>query len=220
MQGRCIIGVGGPRSAEYPFLRAHVGRAFVEHVADTHGYRRWQPVSSALADISEHSSGLVLCRLWPVGGQGGRFADAAAVRQCLRYLGVQSSKRAIIAHGEMRRPCGQFKVVEGLAHTPFWASGVAGSLVPAQLSSKIWSLEIGVGPERKREGKSFSEASMSPKEAAAVVQGVFPAAYEWLLKQWFGPLAVTEGAVFRKRLPQDTRRGNLSVSYAGVPRGK
>ena len=31
---RCVMGLGGPNSSAWPFLRRHVGRAFVEHVAE------------------------------------------------------------------------------------------------------------------------------------------------------------------------------------------
>lgn len=216
---RCIIGIGGPRSVEYPFLRAHIGRSFVEHVADTQDFRSWRSVSSALADISEHSSGIVLCRLWPVGGHGGTVAESNAVRQCLQYLGVQSAKCIVIAHGVNRKSCGQFNVTEGLARSPLWASGVPRTFLPAHLSSKILSLEIGVGSTRRNEWspglKQFNETSMTPKEAAAILQGVFPAAYEWLSKRWFGPFAITEGSAYRRRLPQDTRRGSLALTYEG-----
>ena len=60
---RCIVGLGGPRSADYPFRRVHIGRAFVEHVAVAHDYPVWRPLSSALADVCE-LDGVVLCRLW------------------------------------------------------------------------------------------------------------------------------------------------------------
>ncbi|CAK0857888.1 unnamed protein product [Prorocentrum cordatum] len=100
---RAVLGVGGLRSAEYPLIRAHVGRAFVEHVAETHSFSPWRPVSGALADVCEHGSGIVLCRLWPQrGGQGGESGDGAAARQCLRYLGVQSGRHVALAHPEMR----------------------------------------------------------------------------------------------------------------------
>ncbi|CAK0857887.1 unnamed protein product, partial [Prorocentrum cordatum] len=99
---RAVLGVGGLRSAEYPLIRAHVGRAFVEHVAETHSFSPWRPVSGALADVCEHGSGIVLCRLWPQrGGQGGESGDGAAARQCLRYLGVQSGRHVALAHPEM-----------------------------------------------------------------------------------------------------------------------
>ncbi len=45
--------------------QVHVGRAFVEHVADTQSFGPWRPNSVALADFAEHGSGVVLCRLWP-----------------------------------------------------------------------------------------------------------------------------------------------------------
>lgn len=54
--------------------QVHVGRSFVEHVADTQSFGPWRPNSVALADFAEHGSGVVLCRLWPdptkVGGWG------------------------------------------------------------------------------------------------------------------------------------------------------
>lgn len=46
-------------------IKVHVGRSFVEHVADTQSFGPWRPNSVALADFAEHGSGVVLCRLWP-----------------------------------------------------------------------------------------------------------------------------------------------------------
>lgn len=38
-------------------VRAHVGRAFVEHVAETQSFGAWRSNSVALADFAEHGSG-------------------------------------------------------------------------------------------------------------------------------------------------------------------
>ena len=59
-------------------IKVHVGRSFVEHVADTQSFGPWRPNSVALADFAEHGSGVVLCRLWPdptkvAGGDVGRL---------------------------------------------------------------------------------------------------------------------------------------------------
>ena len=96
MTHRCIIGLGGSLSADFPLFRAHVGRAFVEHVAEAHGFGPWRPTSAALADFAEHGSGIVLCRLWHDSASGASSAPMAA-KQCLKYVGVRSSDHFVIA---------------------------------------------------------------------------------------------------------------------------
>lgn len=220
---RCILGLGSARSLDYPFRRAHVGRAFVEHIADTHGFGPWRPVSGALSDVSEHASGLVLCRLWPESSNEKNSANAA--RQCVRYLGVRSAAHVAVAHAEPRRPCGNFSVVEGHDLTPIWATAVVEALSTGNARSKgqVLRLLLGVGaPGRRQENAPnmdrFGEMAMSPREAAAVLDAAFPSAYEWLVKRWLGPMAVTEGHVYRKRLPQDTRRGALKLPVGSSAR--
>ena len=219
---RCIIGLGGPLSAEFPFFRAHVGRAFVEHVAESQNFGRWRPTSAALADFAEHGSGIILCRLWHDSAAGASFAPLAA-RQCLKYVGVRSSEHYVIAHAESRKSCGKFAVTEGTRKAPAWAKPVIESLCPqyrpGQKSvEQPLRIEFGVGaPSRTNlmpHMDRFHESKMTAREANSILQSAFPAAYEWLLKRWFGADAVTAGAVMRRRLPQDIRRKELEQEAA------
>lgn len=228
---RCILGLGNARSLDFPFRRAHIGRAFVDHVADVACSGRWRPVSGAYADLCEHSSGIVLCRLWPAGGSGAGSseAEAAVALQCIRYLGIRAPGHVAVAHAEIRRPAGQFGASEGDAKVPMWSRGVvealarSGAAATASDSSSgsrsktapsdILRLHFGVGAPGPRgpDPLTYGELPLSAREATAVLQSAFPAAFEWVLKRWLGPRAVTEGQVFRRRLPQDTRRGALKA---------
>mmetsp|Transcript_4713 Transcript_4713/g.10186 ORF Transcript_4713/g.10186 Transcript_4713/m.10186 type:complete len:230 (-) Transcript_4713:49-738(-) len=217
MTHRCIIGLGGSLSADFPLFRAHVGRAFVEHVAEAHGFGPWRPTSAALADFAEHGSGIVLCRLWHDSASGASSAPMAA-KQCLKYVGVRSSDHFVIAHAESRRSCGKFAVTEGIRKAPAWAKPVLDAVCPqfrpGQKSvEQPLRIEFGVGaPSRTNlmpHMDRFSESRMTAREANAILQSAFPAAFEWLLKRWFGPDAVTAGAVMRRRFPQDIRRKEL-----------
>jgi len=233
MATRCIIGVGGALSKEYPFRRAHIGRAFVEHVAAAHDFTPWRPVSSALADIAEiRGGGIVLCRLWSSeessssssAGAGVSMPSATpaglAALQCLRYIGAQSVQGIFLAHGELRRPCGQFGVGDGLLwKTAPWARHVAEALIgfDDKKGGRVQRLQIGVGSPSvtalladspfSSSVVRWGEEPMSPREAATITETVFPAAYEWLMKQWFGPQVVTPGVIYRRWLPQDVRKG-------------
>eukprot|EP00933_Yihiella_yeosuensis_P048454 TRINITY_DN4465_c0_g1_i1.p1 TRINITY_DN4465_c0_g1~~TRINITY_DN4465_c0_g1_i1.p1 ORF type:complete len:248 (+),score=32.78 TRINITY_DN4465_c0_g1_i1:40-744(+) len=229
---RCVIGLG-VRSTEYPFRRAHIGRAFVEHAAEAHDFSRWRPVSSALADICEHGSGIVLCRLWPHAFSNRREGGIAA-QQCLRYLGIRSPSHVVVAHAEPRRPCGQFGIAEGAWRAPIWAGDIVEAISPPPLQSRNSSKASSKSPSAKVQGselplrlqlgigspghnstapglEQFGESQMSSREAAAVLQTAFPASYEWLLKRWMGPSAITEGAVYRRRLQQDIRKDELKL---------
>ncbi|CAE8606161.1 unnamed protein product, partial [Polarella glacialis] len=161
---RCVIGIGGPRSADFPFRRAHVGRAFVEHVAEAHSFTRWRPASGALADICEHGSGIVLCRLWP-DAAGDSASGGAAARQCLRYLGVRSAGHVIVAHAEPKKLCGQFGVVEGAWRAPIWASGVVEALTPPSVSR---------ASEASRSQPSSSSAAAVPQQPLVAQQPQAP----------------------------------------------
>ena len=203
---RCVLGIGGARSLDFPFRRADVGRAFVEHVADTQGYTTWRPVTAALADICEHPSGIVLCRLWPTATGS---MDGVAARRCLHYVDVRSLEHVMAAHGDHRRPCGQFGVAEGAEGSPIWAAAGLHELSRMSSSPKLpLRLQIGVGLSGRwpKNAGSFGKSSMSSKEASAVLEAVFPAAYEWLQKRWLGAGTVTSGSAYRKTLPQDTPR--------------
>ena len=224
---RCIIGLGGPLSAEFPFLRAHVGRAFVEHLAEAHSFGHWRPTSAALADFAEHGSGIILCRLWHDSASGTSFAPMAA-KQCLKYIGIRSPEHFVIAHAESRKSCGKFAVTEGARKAPTWAKPVLESLCPqfrpGQKSvEQPLRIEFGVGaPSRSNlmpQMDRFHESRMTAREANAILQSAFPAAFEWLLKRWFGPDAVTPGAVMRRRLPQDVRQKELNEELQKLQRG-
>jgi len=85
---------------------------------------------------------------------------------------------------------------------------------------KLLRLQIGVGtpPHRAVNAQSleqFDDAQLSAAEAAEVLEAVFPAAYEWFQKRWFGGSIITDGAVFRKLLSQDLRQ---SRPEAKMPR--
>mmetsp|Transcript_21548 Transcript_21548/g.59780 ORF Transcript_21548/g.59780 Transcript_21548/m.59780 type:complete len:101 (+) Transcript_21548:204-506(+) len=79
----------------------------------------------------------------------------------------------------------------------------------------VWAHEARRRPRRASAGqrtlKQFGEAQLPAREAAELVSSVFPAAYEWLVKRWFGPGAITEGVIHWRVLPQDTRRGALKL---------
>lgn len=201
---RCIVGLGGPRSADYPFRRVHIGRAFVEHVAVAHDYPVWRPLSSALADVCE-LDGVVLCRLWPIGGEGS-VGSVSAFHRCLRYFDVRRMQHVVVAHAEFRRPCGQFGVEDGLNASPEWFRETVGSLSLDGSRGDIKRLQIGVGAQNRINNGNFQESPMSGKEAAAMTDSVFPSCYEWIRKAWFGPATISRGAVFKKVLAQDVAR--------------
>eukprot|EP00927_Polykrikos_kofoidii_P035897 TRINITY_DN30395_c0_g1_i1.p1 TRINITY_DN30395_c0_g1~~TRINITY_DN30395_c0_g1_i1.p1 ORF type:complete len:301 (+),score=34.41 TRINITY_DN30395_c0_g1_i1:61-903(+) len=235
----CVFGLGGPRSADYPFRRAHLGRAFVEHIADvSDGFSAWRPVSGALADLCENSSGIIFCRLWaPVDGDAATTASAA--QRCVRYLGIQTPGNVAVAYGQPWRSPGQFAVTEGpsIHSEPPWAKGVAEAIAAAKQSPVVDAtsnrrhtrsansaplrLQIHAGWPQSRQIhgrgldaglKQYADSRMSPEEAATVLEAVFPAAYEWLQKRWLGGSAITEGTVFKKVLPHELRRSTRPQS--------
>uniref|UniRef100_A0A7S4Q738 Uncharacterized protein n=1 Tax=Alexandrium monilatum TaxID=311494 RepID=A0A7S4Q738_9DINO len=212
---RCVLGLGGPRSADFPLRRAHVGRAFVEHVAKAHGFPAWRPASGALADLSEHGSGLVLCRLWPEGGLATGEAGGQAARRCLLYLGIRSLAHVAIVHAEPRKLCGQFALVEGAEMTPLWAKGVVDAFAGSKALRQLLRLQIGVGSRGRGNTaptlEEFGEAQLHARDATTVVESVFPQAYETLQKRWFGPGAITEGKLQQRVLVKDLRRGALKL---------
>lgn len=216
---RCVIGLGGPKSSSWPFLRRHVGRAFVEHVAEAQGFGPWRPVSVALADFAEHGSGVVLCRLWPDCTEEELQAQQAA-RQALKYLGVRAPQHFVLAHAETRKACGRLLVQEGPQLAPAWAKPVIRAVSPeyrpgvpnveqptrlvfgaARATDRRFKAfyasfsegetqpmprrhEVG-GPSRSNlapQMDRFGDSKMSGREAMAILQSAFPAAYEWLLK--------------------------------------
>jgi hypothetical protein len=201
---RCIVGLGGPRSADYPFRRVHIGRAFVEHVAVAHDFPVWRPLSSALSDVCEQD-GVVLCRLWPIGGEGS-VGSVSALHHCLRHFGVRRLQDVVVVHAEFRRLCGRFGVECDLRSSPEWFREAAKSLSLERSRGDIKLLQIGVGSQNRISSESFQESPMSGKEAAAITDSVFPACYEWIRKSWFGPATISQGAVFRKVLAQDVPR--------------
>ncbi|CAL1129146.1 unnamed protein product [Cladocopium goreaui] len=224
---RCVIGLGGAMSSDFPFLRAHVGRAFVEYVATAQHFGPWRPNSVALADFAEHGSGVVLCRLWPDATKETIQAQVAA-KQSLKYLGIRSPKHFVLAHAETRKKCGRFMVEEGPKFAPTWAKPVLEAVAPEWRPGRKdieqpLRIVFGVGsPSRSNlqpRMEQFGDARMTAREANAIVQSAFPAAYEWLLKRWFGPTAVTEGAVLRRHLEQDKRRPELDALAAQMREG-
>eukprot|EP00434_Breviolum_minutum_P008998 symbB.v1.2.007924.t1/scaffold495.1/size259991/8 len=221
---RCIMGLGGALSSEFPFLRVHVGRSFVEHVADTQSFGPWRPNSVALADFAEHGSGVVLCRLWPDPTKDTLQAQLAA-KQSLKYLGIRSPQHFVLAHAETRKKCGRFAVEEGPKFAPSWAKPVIEAVAPEWRPGRKdieqpLRLIFGVGsPSRSNlqpRMDLFGDSRMTAREANALLQSAFPAAYEWLLKRWFGPDTVTEGAVLRRRFEQDKRRRELEADAAKI----
>eukprot|EP00403_Amphidinium_massartii_P001091 CAMPEP_0178377082 /NCGR_PEP_ID=MMETSP0689_2-20121128/3735_1 /TAXON_ID=160604 /ORGANISM="Amphidinium massartii, Strain CS-259" /LENGTH=260 /DNA_ID=CAMNT_0019997125 /DNA_START=33 /DNA_END=812 /DNA_ORIENTATION=+ len=220
---RCIIGLGGPQSSSFPFLRAHVGRAFVEHIADVRGYPLWREISSASADICEHpQDGVILCRLW---AQANATSARMSVRRCLQYLDVKSSEHVAVAHPELRRPCGQFGVAEGAKGTPtlVGAREVLEAIGP-MLEPKDKAIRVQIGVGGTSSGilspslHSFGEEALNARDAGAILESVFPAAYEWLRKRWFGAVTVTEGMVYRQRMVQHNRKGPLELANPYVLR--
>eukprot|EP00438_Fugacium_kawagutii_P032367 Skav234870 [mRNA] locus=scaffold840:329332:340695:- [translate_table: standard] len=218
------------------YFEAHVGRAFVEHVAESQSFGPWRPNSVALADFAEHGSGVVLCRLWPdatkaprraKGNQGTRAHQGTAPSSWLedvgswlmwiqKYLGVRSPHHFVLAHAETRkkwRP-GRKDIEQPMRRWDSTAESLGG-----------WAgLIFGVGsPSRSNlqpRMELFGDARMTAREANAIVQSAFPAAYEWLLKRWFGPTAVTDGAVLRRRLEKDKRRSELEAEERLLKRGE
>ncbi|CAE8594303.1 unnamed protein product, partial [Polarella glacialis] len=93
------------------------------------------------------------------------------------------------------------------------AAAVPQQPLVAQQPQAPLRLQLGIGsPGRGTLAPSmeqFGEMQMSAREAAEVMQTAFPAAYEWVLKRWLGPSAITEGAVYRRRLQQDLRQAEL-----------
>ncbi|CAK9050600.1 unnamed protein product [Durusdinium trenchii] len=200
---RCVIGLGGPLSSQFPLVRAHVGRAFVEHVAETQSFGAWRSNSVALADFAEHGSGVVLVRLWADCTKETVQASVAA-KQALKYLGVRSPEHFVLAHAETRKACGRFLCGEGNHLAPAWAKPIIDA----------------VAPEFRPGRKAIEQPLRIIFGANAVLQSAFPAAFEWLLKRWFGPDAVTDGAVLRRRLAQDVRRKELGLEEQRIKAGR
>ncbi|CAK9024800.1 unnamed protein product [Durusdinium trenchii] len=225
---RCVIGLGGPLSSQFPLVRAHVGRAFVEHVAETQSFGAWRSNSVALADFAEHGSGVVLVRLWADCTKETVQASVAA-KQALKYLGVRSPEHFVLAHAETRKACGRFLCGEGNHLAPAWAKPIIDAVAPEfrpgrKAIEQPLRIIFGVGaPARSNLAPSpaqFGDARMTAREANAVLQSAFPAAFEWLLKRWFGPDAVTDGAVLRRRLAQDVRRKELGLEEQRIKAGR
>ncbi|CAJ1366980.1 unnamed protein product [Effrenium voratum] len=137
-----------------------------------------------------------------------------------KYLGVRSAQHFVLCHAELRKSCGRFDVAEGPRSAPVWAKPVIEAVSPEFTPGKKayeqpMRIMFGVGaPSRSSLSPRmdrFRESRVSGREANAILQSAFPAAYEWLQKRWLGPDAVTGGAVLRRKLPQDKRRQELEL---------